>query len=692
MKVSLRIGSVLALILLLAPAGFADTPGDARAKAKANASAKTFSNESLAKPAGSTPAKPAPLARTAVSAPRPAPRPANAYLEDPAWTPLAATTGTLGLFTVETGDTLPRHGFSFSAYANKFSRMPGSITVLNLGYTAGYGITDWLTLYGVFEPYRHIHIGRAGQLSFNSPLDNPPFPDFTNPTIYRRLTKIPPTSNPGYVEDYPFAGTNDGGVGEVTLGLKLGILSERKGNPVSFSVRNDFIFPTRSTLPDLLNNTTQSGQFNYNLGLALSKNWGRWITSTFNWDWRFTRDPRANGVRAMNQADQMRVGAGFIILPQSRIQILQEYTGLVFFGTHTPNTTFDRRNPVDGVWGVRIYPVNWVALDVGYRNMLNLRNHEDRHGFVVKLATTYWPEKPKPINRNPTASCSADPGSVYAGSGDVITVRATASDPDGNPLTFDWTATGGSVSGTAAEARWSSAGTAPGTYTITARVSDGAGGTASCAVDVRVEPKPNAAPTMSCSADRTSVLVGERVRITARASDPDNDSLNYSWRSNGGQVLGTGAAVQLDTSGLAAGRYTVTGRVDDGRGAAADCSTSIDVQAPPPPPQASKLNECFFKGVGSARIDNVCKRILDDVALRIQSDARATIVIVGYADPKERRSATLAQQRGDNAQKYLTSKGVDAARINVRAAGGQAGAGAQNRRLDVIWVPQGATY
>ena len=62
------------------------------------------------------------------------------------------------------------------------------------------------------------------------------------------------------------------------------------------------------------------------------------------------------------------------------------------------------------------------------------------------------------------------------------------------------------------------------------------------------------------------------------------------------------------------------------------------------------------------------------------------------SDPKERRSATLALQRGDNAAKYLTSKGVDAARINVRAAGGQAGAGAQNRRLDVIWVPQGASY
>ncbi len=692
MRIPRRVGVALVLSMLFIPAGFADTPGNAGAKPLVKPSGKSSSNDSLGRRSTSSPS-PSPLpVRATVVSPRPAPRPANPYLEDPSWTPLAATTGTIGLFTVETGDTLPRGGFSFSTYVNKFSRMPASITVLNLGYTAGYGITDWLTLYGGFEPYRHIHVGRGGQLSFNSPLDNPPFPDATNPTIYRRLTKIPPTSNPGYVEDYPFAGVNDGGVGEVILGLKIGFLSERKGDPFSLSLRNDLIFPTRRSIQDLLDNSTQSGQFNDQLGLAMSKNWGRVLTGTFNWAWRFTRDPRSNGVRAMSQADQMRVAAGFILLPQSRIQIMQEYTGVVFLGTRTPNTTFDRRDPVDGVWGLRIYPLGFVALDVGYRYMLNLRNAQDRHGFVVKLATTYWPVAPKPVNRNPMASCSASPGSVYAGSGDPITVRATASDPDGNPLSYEWTATGGSVTGTGSEVRWSSAGTAPGTYSVTARVSDGAGGSASCAVDVRVDPKPNAPPAMTCSVDRASVLVGERVRITGRASDADNDPLTYSWRSNGGQIQGTGASVQLDTSGLAPGRYTVTGRVDDGRSGAADCTTTVDVQAPPPPPQATKLNECFFRSSGSARIDNVCKRILDDVALRMQSDARATIVVVGHADPREPRSARLAQGRGDNAVKYLTGRGVDAGRMGVRPATGQAGAGAQNRRLDIIWVPQGATY
>src|SRR5262249_50195182 len=306
-------------------------------------------------------------------------------------------------------------------------------------------------------------------------------------------------------------------------------------------------------------------------------------------------------------------------------------------------------------------------------------------GIVFRLGT----RKAIP-NAPPVASCSAAKTSVYAESGEVVGVHVSASDPDNDPLTYSWSATGGKIDGTGADVRWNSAGLAPGSYTVSVRVDDGRGGTATCAVDIKVEPRPNRPPTISCSADRSSVFVGERVRITAVASDPDNDPLTYSWRASGGQIIGEGPAVQLDTTGLNPGRYTVTGRVDDGRGGAADCEVGIDVQAPPAPPQASKLNECSFRA-SVARVDNVCKRILDDVALRLKNEPRATAVIVGYADPKEPRAQKLAQQRGDNAAKYIADKGVDRSRINVRAAGGQAGAGKQNYRIDVVWVPEGAT-
>jgi len=225
----------------------------------------------------------------------------------------------------------------------------------------------------------------------------------------------------------------------------------------------------------------------------------------------------------------------------------------------------------------------------------------------------------------------------------------------------------------------------------------GQGNNASCSLDVRVEAKPIHPPTMTCSVDRSSLLVGERAQVTASANDQSGTPLNYTWNTNGGQIVGSGANVQLDTTGLAPGTYTVTGRVENGKGGAADCSTNVTVQAPPPPPQATKLNECSFRE-NSARVDNVCKRILDDVALRLQNDPKAKVVVIGYSAPKagkagEKASAKLAKDRSDNALKYLSKeKGVDPSRIELRTAGGQKGAGKANSRTDIIWVPEGASY
>jgi hypothetical protein len=296
------------------------------------------------------------------------------------------------------------------------------------------------------------------------------------------------------------------------------------------------------------------------------------------------------------------------------------------------------------------------------------------------------------VNKPPSATCSAEPSSVMQGSGDVIRVHAGASDPDGDSLTYSWTATGGSVDGTGPDARWTPGNAAPGSYTVTANVSDGHGGTASCSAAVRLDPRPLRPPSMTCSVDRSSVIAGERVNVTATASSPEGFPLTYTWRANGGQVTGSGANVQYDTTGLSPGTYTVTGRVDDGHNGAADCVANVTVNAPPAKPQASKLGECEFKKVASTRVDNVCSRTLDDVALRLQNDPKANVVVVGYADPKQEKKGKVAETRADNVKKYLEKKGISASRVTTQTAAGVAGAEKSNRRAEIIWVPEGATY
>jgi outer membrane protein OmpA-like peptidoglycan-associated protein len=116
------------------------------------------------------------------------------------------------------------------------------------------------------------------------------------------------------------------------------------------------------------------------------------------------------------------------------------------------------------------------------------------------------------------------------------------------------------------------------------------------------------------------------------------------------------------------------------------------VKTVPPPPQASKISDCAFGKPLSTRIDNVCKRILDDVALRLQNEPRGSAVIIGYSDPKEsKKPDKIASDRATNGVKYLGEKGIDPSRVSTRTGSGQAGA-KDNRRIDVIWVPEGATY
>ncbi len=144
--------------------------------------------------------------------------------------------------------------------------MPGSVTILSLGVNFGYGLTNRLSVYANFDPYAHTTVGLPAELSLRTSPTQPALFSQFDSTIYRRLG---PGLRPGYVEDFPFAANNDGGVGDITVGLKFGLLSEDRGSRVSLSLRNDFLIPTRTTLNDLLENGTQTGAFDDLVSLAL---------------------------------------------------------------------------------------------------------------------------------------------------------------------------------------------------------------------------------------------------------------------------------------------------------------------------------------------------------------------------------------------------------------------------------------
>jgi len=290
---------------------------------------------------------------------------------------------------------------------------------------------------------------------------------------------------------------------------------------------------------------------------------------------------------------------------------------------------------------------------------------------------------PPPPNRPPTASCSASPTAVYAGSGDSVDLRADASDPDNHPLTYVWTATGGTVEGSGAHARWNSAGLAVGAYAVTTRVDDSHGGTATCVVDIHVEPRPNRPPTVSCSVTPTTVHSGDRVHIVATASDPDNNPLTFSWHSSVGQIIGSGAKVDLDTTGLSPARYMVTGQVDDGRGGTANCQEEFNVEAPPPPAVEPKLairSVYFLPNLPSRTMPNAglaesqqgtLTSLASDFKEYLASRPNAHLVLAGHADPRGSTGFNqgLSARRVEATKQVLIGLGIPEANLETKAYG-----------------------
>src|SRR5215471_7189006 len=243
--------------------------------------------------------------------------------------PVPAIAGTPGLYTVETAETLPKGVVTISAYANKFGRAPGSVTMLSGGFNAAAGLTKKITVFAVFEPYRHLHIGEPLQLSLRQPAGC--HHDVFEAPIYCGLNPGPVSNTwkgpaAGYVVDAPFAAYNKSDWGPVTVGVKANFWSETRDDPLSVSMRFSFIIPTESSATELAKFGLQSGALNYSFTLGLSKTLRRDIVLAGNITYLVTRNPRVNGQTLLTPGDQIIFGQGFIFRAQHRLQFPAEFT------------------------------------------------------------------------------------------------------------------------------------------------------------------------------------------------------------------------------------------------------------------------------------------------------------------------------------------------------------------------------
>jgi hypothetical protein len=305
-----------------------------------------------------------------------------------------------------------------------------------------------------------------------------------------------------------------------------------------------------------------------------------------------------------------------------------------------------------------------------------------------------------------TYACAvtAPTGTIYPG--DPVTVTGTATNlRPKKDVHYKWTSDSGPVSGDSNVAAIDTKNVAAGTYTVKGHIEQGQkpGEFADCTTQFTVTAfQP---PTISCSANPSTLNAGDPSTITASGVSPQNRPLTYSYSSTAGSISGNTATATLSTTGAAPGTtITVTCNVVDDKGQTASSQTTVTLNAPPPPPAPVTQSLCtitFDKDKARpTRVDNEAKACLDDIALTAQRDTTAKLAIVGNSEPvkvyghktelKEKRAAELADKRAAeravNEKEYLvTEKGLDASNISVYT--GTAGTNSDATTL----IPAGAT-
>jgi hypothetical protein len=309
-------------------------------------------------------------------------------------------------------------------------------------------------------------------------------------------------------------------------------------------------------------------------------------------------------------------------------------------------------------------------------------------GLVFRFGGNPGPQMPElgPLSY----SCSANPSSVYPG--DPIAVSGTALNLDpAKTAVYTWSVDGGTVAGTSETGTIDTTTLGAGTYTLKGHVSEGQRPDENADCSASYVVKAFEPPTVSCSANPSTVLSGDPSTITAVGVSPQNRALTYSYSSTSGSVSGSGSTATLATTGVALGVVSVTCSVADDKGGNASGTTSVTIAAPAPPPMPAVSEMCSIQFERDprrpARVDNEAKACLDEVAASMQHSSDATLVLVGNASSSEKGSGKLASERAINTKAYLVSeKGIDASRITIYT-GSQDG-----KVVSTVLVPAGATF
>ncbi|PYS92651.1 MAG: hypothetical protein DMF64_08210 [Acidobacteria bacterium] len=535
--------------------------------------------------------------------------------------------GPTGLFTIYDGQTLRKHEFTFSIAYSNFDRDPGNVDITEVPISFQLGLSDHIELFFNTDAYRGVKVNTPSQLSsFYLP----------NSQLFLSIPQISPTGvvtfspnqlrsggivvitplaaqargfgtvisrlpgGPFFVQ-FPFTGGTAAGFGfdrtggppfTATLGpasgggsnsILPGIVLTTTVVPATLTTRAQLVPATFTIAPSYLPDAPfinrlygQSSFSTFTAGAKIALTaperplevalvpFYRWyadkakdfqgfnmlqrgaspggnigdfgivgtvsgrltkhINLTGNLGYIKNSNPKSDAfgggdVALLDRPDEVLSGVGFDFPINKHFQPIIELKSTNYVGSRTQNAF--PNNPVEFLGGIRIFPKSWWGVSAWYRAHLNQQGERLFHS-----------------NNNFPAGFiqSTDPHGfgfqLFAGHRNA---RAPITLPN-NPPTVSLAAN-------------------PATVTLAANCPAGQ------------------IPAEGCTPSSTSV------QLAATATDPDGDTLLYTWSTTGGRITGDGPNVTWDLSGAAPGTYTATVEVDDGCGCIAYANASVTVTA-----------------------------------------------------------------------------------------------------------------
>ena len=366
-----------------------------------------------------------------------------------------------------------------------------------------------------------------------------------------RVVQVPATfsNSPAYLPDAPFINRLYGqsAFSTFTVGAKWRWTSPN--NPLGFGFIPFYRFYADKAddlggFNQLQRGASPGGNIgDFGLVMFVDGRLSRSVNLSANLGYILNSNPRGTfpvGERVLlDRPDELIAGIGFDFPINKYFQPIAELRSTQYVGGRTPNAF--ENSPVDALVGIRIFPKRWMGFSAAWRYHIN---QQDRNSFT---------------GRNATANVLIP---VVGGAPITVVVNSTVGgfprgfnpSDDANGFIFQWW-----IGRRNARAPEFLPNQAP-TVTLTAG-------------------KPTV--TLACDAGyitRCDLPADQMVSLTANASDPDGDTLLYTYTSTGGRITGDGANVSWDLSGAQPGTYTATVEVDDGCGCVTFSSTTVTIE------------------------------------------------------------------------------------------------------------------